>query len=183
MGQLRALLRGIGYTTGTGPAEMLGRLDAAIEGLGVETTATGLVVRLEPRDADDAGAATVHWSNAGHPPPIAVPPGGGATALEDADPDLLLGVLAQTERRQSRLALAPGGTLLLYTDGLIERRGQSIDDGLATLTAAVDRFSGQPLSALCDRVLSELLPEKLDDDVALVAVRLRTPEELRDVPQ
>ena len=172
MGQLRALLRGIGYTTGTGPAEMLSRLDDAIEGLRVQTTATGLVVRIPPRDNGDTGPAHLHWSNAGHPPAIVVPPGGGAVALENAEPDLLLGVLAHTDRQETPARLDPGGTLLLYTDGLIERRGESIDEGVATLIAAVDEFAGLPLPVMCDRVLAELLPDDNDDDVALVAVRL-----------
>jgi GAF domain-containing protein len=179
MGQLRALLRGISYTTNTGPAEMLRRLDEAIEGLQVKTTATGLVVRVEARGPEDTGPARLCWSNAGHPPAIAVPPGGGAIALENDEPDLLLGVLAHTDRQETAEVLEPGGTLLLYTDGLIERRGESLDEGVATLTAAVDRFAGLPLEVMCDRILAELLPEENEDDVALVAVRLRTPGELR----
>jgi serine phosphatase RsbU (regulator of sigma subunit)/PAS domain-containing protein len=183
MGQLRALLRGISYTTGTGPAEMLSRLDEAIEGLRVETTATGLVVRVAPRADGDTGPAELCWSNAGHPPALVVPPGGGAVVLETEEPDLLLGVLAHTDRTESGALLDPGGTLLLYTDGLVERRGESIDEGLASLTAAVDRLSGLPLQQMCDRLLAEMLPENNDDDVALVAVRLRTPGETGGVPQ
>lgn len=175
MGQLRALLRGIGYTTGTGPAEMLGRLDAAIEGLRVQTTATSLVVQIAPLVDGETGSTELCWSNAGHPPALVVPPGGGAVVLENDEPDLLLGVLAHTERQESAAPLPPGGTLLLYTDGLIERRGESIDQGLAALTAAVDRLSSLPLPQMCDQVLAEMLPEDNDDDVALVAVRLRGP--------
>jgi PAS domain-containing protein len=183
MGQLRALLRGISYTTGTGPAEMLSRLDAAIEGLRVQTTATSLVVQVDPRDAADTGPASLCWSNAGHPPPLVVPPGGGAVVLENDEPDLLLGVLAHIDRQESRATLDPGGTLWLYTDGLIERRGEALDEGLAALRAAIDRFSDLPLPDMCDRVLAELLPEDHDDDVAVVAVRLRTPGEIEGVPQ
>lgn len=177
MGQLRSLLRGIGYTTRTGPAEMLSRLDEAIEGLEVHTTATGLVVRVEPRPDHDTGPARLCWSNAGHPPAIVVPPTGGALVLENTEPDLLLGVLAHTERQESSAVLEPGGTLLLYTDGLIERRGQSLDEGVRALTTTIDRLAGLPLPELCDRLLADLLPDENDDDVALVAVRLRTPEE------
>jgi PAS domain-containing protein len=183
MGQLRALLRGISYTTNTGPAEMLSRLDAAIEGLDVQTTATSLVVRVDPLEPGAAGPATMCWSNAGHPPPLVVPPGGGAVVLENDEPDLLLGVLTHLDRQESQATLDPGGTLLLYTDGLIERRGETLDDGLATLRGAVDRFSYLPLPDMCDRVLAELLPEDHDDDVAVVAVRLRTPGEIEGVPQ
>ncbi len=183
MGQLRALLRGIGYTTGTGPAEMLSRLDAAIEGLRVRTTATGLVVRVYPRADGGTGPATLSWSNAGHPPPIVVPPAGGAVVLETEEPDLLLGVLAQTERQETPASLEAGGTLLLYTDGLVERRGESIDEGLAKLTKTIDSLSGLPLEVMCDRLLEELVPDDHDDDVALVAVRLRTPAERDTVRQ
>jgi PAS domain-containing protein len=174
MGQVRAILRGISYTTGTGPAEMLRRLDEAIEGLQVKTTATGLVVRIEPRGPEDTGPSRLCWSNAGHPPAIVVPPVGGAVALENEEPDLLLGVIAHTERQEAAAKLEPGGTLLLYTDGLIERRGESLDQGVATLTAAVDRLAGLPLPVMCDRLIGELLPEDNEDDAALVAVRLRT---------
>jgi PAS domain-containing protein len=174
MGQLRALLRGIGYTTRTGPAEMLSRLDAAIEGLRVETTATGLVVRLDPRPEGDDGPAHLCWSNAGHPPPIMLQPGEPARALEAEDPDLLLGVLAQTDRTERSVHLEPGGTLLLYTDGLIERRDESLDVGVARLTAALDRLAGLPLEEMCERLLADLPPAENDDDVALVAVRLRS---------
>lgn len=172
MGQLRALLRGISYTTGTGPAEMLSRLDEAIEGLQVQTTATSLVVRVEPLPEGRTGPATLCWSNAGHPPAIVVPPQGGASALENIEPDLLLGVLAHADRQEASATLEPGGTLLLYTDGLIERRGESIDEGVRTLTEAVDRHARLPLATMCDRILADLLPDENDDDVALVAVRL-----------
>ena len=183
MGQLRALLRGIAYTTGSGPAEMLGRLDAAIEGLLIQTTATGLVVRVEPRGDEETGPANLRWSNAGHPPPIVVLPSGESMFLDNEDPDLLLGVLAHTPRQEKSGLLEPGATLLLYTDGLIERRGTSLDEGLAALAEAVDRLSDLPLPVMCDRVIAELVPDPHDDDVALVAVRLRTPEEINGVPE
>ena len=92
-------------------------------------------------------------------------------------------MLAHTDRQETTAVLEPGGTLLLYTDGLIERRGESIDQGVETLTAAVDRLAGLPLPVMCDRLLAELLPDENDDDVALVAVRLRTPGEVRGVTE
>jgi serine phosphatase RsbU (regulator of sigma subunit) len=71
--------------------------------------------------------------------------------------------------------VASGDVLLLYTDGLVERRGQSLDEGLALLTerlAAAAR-RGLGVADLCDELLRVMLPARPEDDVALVAVRLR----------
>ena len=171
MGQLRALLRGIGYTTGTGPAGMLSRLDAAMDGLDVRTTATAVVARID-QHPQTPGVRRLRWSNAGHPPPILITPGEPARALEAPENDLLLGVIVDTLRREHELPVPSGSTLLLYTDGLVERRGRGIDEGVAEMVDAVDRLGHLPVQQLCDRLLELLLPAQLDDDVALVAVRL-----------
>ena len=62
-------------------------------------------------------------------------------------------------------------TLLLYTDGLVERRELPVDEGIARLRAAFAALAGRPLGELCDALLAELLPDEPDDDVAVVAVR------------
>jgi serine phosphatase RsbU (regulator of sigma subunit) len=69
--------------------------------------------------------------------------------------------------------LPPGSTLLLYTDGLVERRGASLDEGSAWLRRAVGELHALPLEELCDRLLAGL-PWALEDDVALLAVRARS---------
>ena len=65
------------------------------------------------------------WSNAGHLPPLLLPPDGRACLLE-REPDLLLGVEPTTTRQDHTVLLPPGSTVLLYTDGLVERRGTSL---------------------------------------------------------
>jgi PAS domain S-box-containing protein len=172
MGQVRGLLRGIGFTTGSGPAEILRRLDAAIEGLVVNTTATAFVARIERPGGSLDAPAVLRWSNAGHPPPMLIPYGGVPQAVVAERTDLLLGVLTDTERREHTAPLGPGCTLLLYTDGLVERRGQSIDAGIELLLSALERLGHLPLENLCDRLLAELLPVDAEDDAALLAVRL-----------
>ena len=172
MGQVRGLLRGIGFTTGSGPAEILRRLDAAIEGLAVNTTATAFVARIERPDGSLDDPAVLRWSNAGHPPPVLIPYGGVPQALVAERTDLLLGVLPDTERREHTAPLGPGCTLLLYTDGLVERRGQSIDTGIELLLDILESLCHLPLENLCDRLLAELLPVDAEDDAALLAVRL-----------
>ena len=182
MGQLRAMLRGIAVTTGDGPAEVLRRLDHAMPVLELDTTATCVVARFE-QSAEDLGAGTtrLHWSNAGHPPPMVVLPDTGAgvrvEALWSRSPDLLLGLDLETERSETAISLPDGALVLLYSDGLVERRGQSLGDGIEELRRSLGDLvsSGLELESMCDALLDHLLPPRREDDVAIVAVRLCRP--------
>jgi len=69
-----------------------------------------------------------------------------------------------------------GSTLLLYTDGLVERRDQVFDEGVELLGHALADLRDRPVEQLCDELLGRLLPDRAEDDVALVAVRLRLPD-------
>ncbi|RKS77531.1 PAS domain S-box-containing protein [Motilibacter peucedani] len=180
MGQVRSLLRAIAYTTNADPHEVLSRLDAALEGLQVGTTATAVVARLEQTADERArGVSRVRWSNAGHPPPMTISPDGAVAVLAGVEADLLLGFDPAAARSESETVLQRGSTLLLYTDGLVERRGQSLDDGLVRLRELLSSLAHYPLDELCDEVLRRLRPESAEDDVALVAVRLHR----QDVPR
>ena len=173
MGQVRGLLRGIAFTTEQGPADVLTRLDAAIEGLQVGTTATAVVARLEQSPEEmERGITHLRWSNAGHPPPMSISPTGEVLVLAGVEADLLLGIDPHSPRVESRVTLDRGATVLLYTDGLVERRGQSLDVGLGRLREALVELADLPLAELCDALLERLLPPTRDDDVAMVAVRL-----------
>lgn len=173
MGQVRGLLRGIAWYSGAGPAEVLSGLDAAMEGLQVATTATAVVARLEQTRAEHEGEVRLlRWSNAGHPPPMTVSAGGAVTVLDGPDPDLLLGIDPQTARAESTVTLDSGATILLYTDGLVERRGPSLDEGIGLLRDTLADLAELPLDDLCDELLARMLPERAEDDVALVALRL-----------
>jgi PAS domain S-box-containing protein len=170
MGQLRGLLRGISFSSGSGPAASLQGLDAAMQ---VGTFATAVVARLEQSDEErERGVSRVRWSNAGHPPPMVLDGHGGVAVLADMTADLLLGIDPGTERRESEISLDRGATLLLYTDGLVERRGQNLDEGIARLRSLLQELGDLPLDQLCDQLLTRLLPARAEDDVALVAVRL-----------
>ena len=183
MGQIRGLLRGIAYTTAEGPAAVLSRLDAAMKGLLLATTATAVVARLEQDHVELArGETRVRWSNAGHPPPMVLDGGGGVHLLQRERADVLLGVLPGAARAETVTVLRRGATLLLYTDGLVERRGESVDKGLARLKQTLAAQEQRPLEELCDAVLARMLPDGGEDDVALVAVRLHVQDPRGAVP-
>jgi PAS domain S-box-containing protein len=167
MGQLRSILRGIAVANGGGPAELLHDLDRSLSTLEMATNATVLVARVE---GEPGSGRSLTWSNAGHPPPIVVDADGSWRSLDTHD--LLLGVSADLERRQERMDLTGEQTLLMYTDGLVERRGEDIDVGIARLAAAAAACIDQPLEVVVDRLLGEMLPEAPDDDVVLLALRV-----------
>lgn len=176
MGQVRGLVRGIAHATGQSPARVLTSVDEAVEGLELATSATAVVARLEPwpgcADVPADAPRRLVWSNAGHPPPMLLRPDGSAVVLEDAETDLLLGIDPGTSRRERTAELAPGSTVLLFTDGLVERRGTSLDTGLEDLRQALEAEGHLPLEELCDAVLARVLPEEPDDDVAVLALRV-----------
>jgi GAF domain-containing protein len=194
MGQIRGLLRGIAVTTGAGPAEVLQRLDEAMATLQIETIATAIVARLEQTpDELEAGVTRLRWSNAGHPPPLVVvhpeapetpetvgepprvdPRDVEVTALWPDEADLMLGLVPSGDRTEAVLTLTRGSTVLLYTDGLVERRGELIDRGVDRLRAVVAELTaeGRDLEEVCDELVRRMLPERPEDDVAIVAVRL-----------
>jgi serine phosphatase RsbU (regulator of sigma subunit)/PAS domain-containing protein len=170
MGQLRGLLRGIAYREGAGPGDVLTGLDVAMQGLGVRAMATAAIVRLE-RTA--SGTMRVRWSNAGHPPPLVLHDDGRVERLVGERPALMLGVDAGVARSEQVTEVGPGETVLLYTDGLVEGRDLPFDEGVDRLTAAATALARRPLAELCDVVVERVRPAELQDDVALVAVRLR----------
>ncbi|GMA86647.1 hypothetical protein GCM10025868_18970 [Angustibacter aerolatus] len=140
MSQVRNLLRGVAAAAPSGPAGVLTVLDGTIDGLGVGIMATAVLAQLDP-PLDD-GSRVLRWSNAGHPPPVLVEPDGTARLLETT-PDPLLGVLgyALTDdpRREQTRVLAPGSTLVLFTDGLVERRDVGLQEGFDRLRAALEQ--------------------------------------------
>jgi serine phosphatase RsbU (regulator of sigma subunit) len=170
MGQLRGLLRGIAYLDGAGPVDVLARLDVAMQGLGVHAMATAAIVRLERAES---GTTRLRWSNAGHPPPLVLHAGGRVERLGGERAELMLGVDADAPRSEQVIDVAAGDTVLLYTDGLVEGRDLPFDEGVDRLTTAVAELAERPLPELCDVVVERVRPTQLQDDVALVAIRLR----------
>ena len=174
MGQLRNVLRGIAHALDASPGPVLSTLDRALPGLDIATLVTAVLARVEQTPAQVAtGERTLRWSNAGHPPPLLVSADGSAQLLEHPR-ELLLGVDPETRRTDHTLSLQPGDTVVLYTDGLVERRDATLDDGLDRLVTAATELAGEPIDDLADELLVRLAPEA-DDDVALLVLRVGRP--------
>ena len=170
MGQLRIALRALAVDRDDPPAQLLDRLESVVDNLrGEAILASCLVARVEQTpQARAAGLRTLRWANAGHPPPILVAADGGARVL-DAEPDLLLGV--GSARRGDHVVDVPvGSTLLLYTDGLVERRDDDLDSGIERLRARASVLAGPDLAAGLESLVADAGGAG-SDDVALLAVR------------
>lgn len=170
-------------------AAVMGMLRSALSATirALERPAQALdVLNLYARSVEGAENTTVVWamvdpvnqliiySNAGHPPPVLVHPDGGYELLDQAvDPPL--GARPQhVPHPQAGLSYAPGDTLVLFTDGLFERRHEDIDAGLERLTAVLERHADQEdPERVADSVLREMGVERgARDDIALLIVRL-----------
>jgi serine phosphatase RsbU (regulator of sigma subunit) len=161
MGRMRSALRAYSLET-RDPAKVLTRLDRKMQHFEPEALATVLYAVIDP-SLDRA-----HISLAGHFPPVVACPGRPAELAEIAT-DLLIGVAPGTRRRTTTVKIRPGMLLCFFTDGLIERRDQPIDDSLATLCQAV---TAGPPDAVCSAVMGSLIGNKsARDDVALLVFR------------
>ncbi|MBT2411529.1 SpoIIE family protein phosphatase [Streptomyces sp. ISL-12] len=170
MSQLRSMLRGIAVDRQEPPEVVLRRLDLANHSLYREATATCLYGLVK-------GPAQGPWelkhSSAGHPPPLLTTWGGEARYLEEGS-GLLLGMDPTMPRRTARTALPARSTLLLYTDGLIERRDEPLDRGLDRLRRHAAALAREPLETFCDELLIGLGADSADD-IAVLAVRPAPP--------
>lgn len=174
MGQIRGIIRTIAYDSGATPATVLERTDQAIRGLnlGPAATATCVVARIErPAEDHGEGARVLRWTNAGHPYPVLIRADGTTEVLNRGN-DLLLGVLTGPTRHDHTVPLHDGDTLLLYTDGLTERRGKPLSVSTRILLDALTNTHTTPLEELATHILTTLAPARTADDVAMVLVRL-----------
>ena len=164
MAQLRNAIRAFSVER-LKPSSVLVRLNRLADEVLDTSFATLAYLTLEP----DTGVC--RFSSAGHPPPAIAYPDGRVELLENGR-GLPLGTGIRTSYRQETLDLPAGGVVVLYTDGLVERRGRSIDEGLDALQAAMVAAPKDP-----DRLLEHILEhvvgnEERGDDIALLAVRL-----------
>jgi phosphoserine phosphatase RsbU/P len=161
MGRMRSALRAYALET-SDPAEVLARLDRKMQYFEPGALATVLYAVLDP------GLSLMRVCLAGHFPPVIALPGRPAE-LAPVATGMMIGVAAGAQRRVTALRIAPGTLMCFYTDGLIERPGEPIDDGLARLCRAV---TAEPPDAACAAVMQALVgSESARDDIALLMVR------------
>ncbi|TDD90189.1 GAF domain-containing protein [Actinomadura darangshiensis] len=165
MGRMRSALRAYALETAD-PAEVLHRLNRKMMHFEPDATATVLYAVCDPR------LDRVRVSSAGHPPPVLALPDSPARAL-DLDFDVLIGLDEVIPRRTTTVALPPGALLCFYTDGLIERRDNSLLDGIDRLCEAA--YAGPPEDVTA-AVMADLIgKEPAQDDVAVLLMRRTLP--------
>jgi sigma-B regulation protein RsbU (phosphoserine phosphatase) len=161
MGRLRSALRAYAIESAS-PSEALSRLDRKFAHFEPNEMATILYLTVDL----DREHLTV--SCTGHPPPV-VADVDGAAVLMDCSPSAPIGAHVQSNRVDVRHPLAPGTTVVCYTDGLVERRRESLDVGLERLRRAV--YAGPP-EDVCSKIMNEVIgAAKVQDDTALLAFR------------
>ena len=161
MGRMRSALRAYALET-SDPSEVLGRLDRKMQHFEPDALATALYAVIDP------GLTRMRVCLAGHLPPVLACPGQPAE-LADVGTGVMIGIAPQGQRPVSTVRIPPGALLCFYTDGLVERPGELIDDGLARLCRAI---TAQSAEAACAAVMGALVGgEPARDDIALLMVR------------
>ncbi|MDT5346355.1 MAG: hypothetical protein QOE52_5539 [Mycobacterium sp.] len=164
MGQLRSSARAL-LLTGAEPARLLEELDSVAELIPDAFCTTVFLAVL------DTESGEFFYSCAGHLPAVLATPHSAPTLISGAR-SVPLVVQRKSSRPQSSVTLPPGSTLMLYTDGLVERRDMSLDDGIARVSATVASGMNLTVDAVADAVLSEMAPPGgYDDDIAIVVYR------------
>ena len=163
MAQLRTALRAYA-AEGHEPAGVVQAVDRLMWQLGPTAMTTLAYLVLDPLEE------TIEIVNAGHLPPLLLGPDGEAGYMSVAGA-LPLGTSPDETYRSQVIPFPAGAAIVLFTDGLVERRGETIDVGLDRLRA-ISAGGGDDVERLCSTALEQLLPENPPDDVALVAARM-----------
>jgi PAS domain S-box-containing protein len=164
MGQLRASTRAL-LLAGAEPATLIEQLDSVAEFIPDAFCSTVFVAVVNT----DTGV--VHYSCAGHMPPVLAGGDSPPAQLTEAR-SVPLAVQRDEPRPQASIRMTPGSTLMLYTDGLVERRAASIDEQITRVGEVLADTLDMPVEAVADEVLTRLAPDEgYDDDVAIVLYR------------
>ncbi|MGV4891134.1 PP2C family protein-serine/threonine phosphatase [Streptomyces viridosporus] len=166
MAQTHSMLRALLYDRRTPPSEVLTQLDHTLHATAGIPVTTACLARIEPEES----GWVLHWSTAGHFPPLLVGPG-PETRYLDAEPGLPLGVNTGERRPDHRLPLPAGSTLVFFTDGLVEHPARSLDEGLTALAGLAAAHVARPLQEFV-QALADHHPGDGHDDMAVLALRV-----------
>ncbi|MEL7977360.1 SpoIIE family protein phosphatase [Isoptericola sp. F-RaC21] len=169
MTHLKGVLRTVAVEDDAGPAAVLDRAERAAAALRIEVFAAVTVAVVDPPEPD--GSRRVTWARAGSLPPLVRRADLGAELIDER-PGRLFGLRLPKERPESTCVLEPGAALLLFTDGLVERRGELLTDSLEHLRQDVEQVVDARLDRLADCVLARSTPIRGADDVAVVALQV-----------
>jgi serine phosphatase RsbU (regulator of sigma subunit) len=165
MGRMRSSLRSYALQS-SDPAEVLGLLDRKMQHFEPGAIATVAYAVMDP------ALDRIRISSAGHLPPVIAPPAKLAH-LADVPADLMIGVAADEPRRSASIDLPAGAVLCLYTDGLVERRGEPLDDSLDRLLRAT---TAGPPDTCCSTIMGTMVGNQpASDDIALLILQRQFP--------
>jgi PAS domain S-box-containing protein len=167
MGQLRAAVRAYARLD-LPPADLLESLDGLVREIGEDQIVTCIYAVFDPADR------VLRFANAGHLPPIVATPDGECRLVGgDENPPLGIGAV---NLRQHEVDLASNARVVLYTDGLVERRGEDLEQGIRSLARHVAELTG-PVDGVPEELVAAMLPDGPDDDVAILVARVDPPTE------
>jgi serine phosphatase RsbU (regulator of sigma subunit) len=165
MGRLRTAFAALAQRSDC-PAEVLRQMDDFAATVPSARTSTVVCAYLHPE------TGVLSYASAGHPPILLVSRERGAEFLEEGRSWPLAVPVHGEERGQAHCRLDPGSALVLYSDGLVERRGESISAGLERLREATERLYGAGFHNLADVLIAELTAgESIEDDVVVVSAQ------------
>ncbi|MEV7725357.1 PP2C family protein-serine/threonine phosphatase [Streptomyces sp. NPDC087917] len=169
MAQQRHALAGLAHAPRTDAGRLTTWLNELLCADPAAQTATAIIGHIETGPIDTA--RSFRWACAGHPAPMLLRDG-TATTLDPAHRGPLFGLLPGHEYATASVPLESGDLLLLYTDGMVEQRGEDIEEGIEALRATLARCAGLSPRETLDHIMATLAPETSEDDTCLVAVRL-----------
>ncbi|MFJ9074705.1 PP2C family protein-serine/threonine phosphatase [Streptomyces sp. NPDC102278] len=164
MAQQRHALAGLAHAPRTDAGRLTTWMNELLCGDPAAQTATAIIGHIDSE-------RNLDWACAGHPPPLLLR-GSEATALDTGHRGPLFGLLPGHEYTSATVSLRPGDLLLLYTDGMVERRGEDITRGIEVLRRTLATCEGLEADQALDRIMAAYTPEANEDDTCLVAIRI-----------
>ena len=161
MGQLRMAVRAYALE-GHRPADIVAHADAVLRIVAPQELATIVYAEVDP------ASGRIGLVSAGHPPPIVIGAEGARYLEPPRQPPI--GVARTSTYGELVVDLDPGTTIVLYTDGLIDRRDIALDEGMEQLLTAAGSDRGRPVEAVCRELIKALVPNEATDDIALLAM-------------